>query len=341
MGSVKDLRVIQKPNRTKLGLGEFIFSDRYSVFDWGEMPDPIEKKGEALCIIGAYFFERLEERGIKTHYLGVVETGIPKRLEDLDEPGRIMRVRLLRVLKPEVKNDTYDYSIYQHERENFLIPLEVIYRNALPDGSSIFRRLKQGTLKPEDIGFKTMPIPGQYLASPILDVSTKLETTDRYLTWNEAQRVAGLNDEELEDIKYTTTLVNNLISKEVEKARLINEDGKIELGFDEHRNFMLVDVLGTPDECRFTFDGMPISKELARIFYRNSPWYIHIEQIKKKEPINWKSFVTETPSPLPPRLATLISLLYQSFCNHITKREWFDTLAFSDIISEIKEIMSL
>ncbi|HEY9760571.1 MAG TPA: phosphoribosylaminoimidazolesuccinocarboxamide synthase [Oculatellaceae cyanobacterium] len=39
----------------------FEFSDDYSVFDWGKMPDTIDNKGRALALIGAFFFERLHE----------------------------------------------------------------------------------------------------------------------------------------------------------------------------------------------------------------------------------------------------------------------------------------
>ena len=73
MGSVKDLQVIQKPTQTAMGTGRFLFSDRYSVFDWGEMPDHIEGKGAALCLMGAYCFEQLEKLGVKTHYRGLVD----------------------------------------------------------------------------------------------------------------------------------------------------------------------------------------------------------------------------------------------------------------------------
>ena len=59
MGSVKDLQIIKKPTQTAMGVGRFLFSDRYSVFDWGEMPDHIEGKGAALCLMGAYCFEQL------------------------------------------------------------------------------------------------------------------------------------------------------------------------------------------------------------------------------------------------------------------------------------------
>ena len=69
MGSVKDVKIIKKPEGNKTGFGEFIFSDKYSIFDWGEMPNLIMNKGKALCIIGAYFFEKLEEREIRTHYI--------------------------------------------------------------------------------------------------------------------------------------------------------------------------------------------------------------------------------------------------------------------------------
>ncbi|MEZ4537053.1 MAG: phosphoribosylaminoimidazolesuccinocarboxamide synthase, partial [Cyanobacteriota/Melainabacteria group bacterium] len=37
----------------------FEFTDDFSVFDWGKMPDSISKKGLSLALIGAYFFETL------------------------------------------------------------------------------------------------------------------------------------------------------------------------------------------------------------------------------------------------------------------------------------------
>jgi|SRR5271163_2655818 len=34
----------------------FEFTDDYSVFDWGKMPDQIAHKGRSLALIGTYFF---------------------------------------------------------------------------------------------------------------------------------------------------------------------------------------------------------------------------------------------------------------------------------------------
>ena len=59
MGSVKDLEVRRKPTEIMMGDGVFHFSDRYSVFDWGEMPDHIVNKGASLCAISAYFYLRI------------------------------------------------------------------------------------------------------------------------------------------------------------------------------------------------------------------------------------------------------------------------------------------
>ncbi len=338
MGSVKDLVVIKEAKENESGIAQFIFSDRYSVFDWGEMPNHIKDKGKALCIIGAYFFEKLGEMDIKTHYMGLVENGKVKTLDELNEAVNIMQFKLLRVLKPQLKNGNYDYSIYKKEKSNFLIPLEIIYRNALPAGSSVFRRLKEGSISLEDLGLSKMPQPGEKLEKPILDVSTKLEEIDRYISWGEAKEIAGLNEDEVEEMKKLVMEANKLISKEVSKAGLENEDGKVEFGFDERRQIIFVDVLGTPDECRFKIDNVPVSKEIARIFYRKTEWYEEVEKAKKRDRLNWKNFVSPPP-PLPTKLEKLLAWMYQACCNEITGRKWFDVPKLREIVGEIKEFL--
>jgi len=341
MGSVKDLRVMKQAKDNESGVGQFYFSDRYSVFDWGEMPDLIKDKGKALCILGAFFFEKLESLGIKTHYQGIVQDNQVKHLADLQKPADTMQVILVNVIKPGMSGNNYDYSLYTSQARNFLIPLEVIYRNALPEGSSVFKRLKNGGLTLQELGLKEMPSPDDVLGEPILDVSTKLEVTDRYLSWDEAQKISALNDEELFRLKETTLAINKMISEYVEKVDLKNEDGKVEYAFDQNRNLMLVDVLGTPDECRFTFSGIPVSKEVARIYYRSTPWFTAIEQAKQKDRTNWKQIISTPPPSLPKRLYELISQLYQSVCNEVTQREWFSTPQLKTILYEIKEQIKL
>ena len=39
----------------------FEYTDDYSVFDWGKMPDTIANKGRSLAVMGAFFFEKLAD----------------------------------------------------------------------------------------------------------------------------------------------------------------------------------------------------------------------------------------------------------------------------------------
>ena len=286
MGSVKDLQVTKKPTASVMGEGRFLFSDRYSVFDWGEMPDHIDGKGAALCLMGAYCFEQLEKVGVKTHYRGLVDAGGKAvKLAELKQASSVMEVALVNVYKPKTTSANgkiqHDYSVYNASLRNCLIPLEIIYRNGLPEGSSVFKRLAQGKITLKDLGLDHQPKPGENLAKPIFDVSTKLEETDRYVTWAEAQKIAGLTNPELDDVKSVLLKADETITKAASNAGLKNEDGKIELAFDDKRKLMVVDVLGTLDECRFTFNGVHVSKEVARQFYKNTSWYADLEQAKK------------------------------------------------------------
>lgn len=346
MGSVKDLEVIQKPTSTAMGIGRFLFSDRYSVFDWGEMPDHIESKGAALCLMGAYCFEQLEAKGVKTHYRGLVDTnGEVVKVNKLEQPSSIMEVALVNVYRPKASTVNgkvvHDYSGYTSTLKNCLIPLEIIYRNGLPEGSSVFRRLQQGKITIEELGLDHQPTPGETLAKPIFDVSTKLEETDRYVTWVGAQKIAGLTDRELTDVKAVLFKSDETITNVASKAGLKNEDGKIELALDDKRQLMIVDVVGTLDECRFTFDGVHVSKEIARQFYKKTQWYIDLEQAKKDAEAqgiqDWKALCRSQPPKLDPKLKTIISQMYMAVANEMLNLKMFDVPKLAQVINSYKE----
>jgi len=345
MGSVKDLEVVKKPTRDTMGVGRFHFSDRYSVFDWGEMPDHIEGKGAALCLMGAYCFERLEEKDVKTHYRGLVDkSGRVLRFDELTEPTNVMEFNLVNVYKPKAYVESgklkYDYSVFTSALRNYLIPLEIIYRNGLPEGSSVFKRLEQGLVTLEELGLDHYPRAGERLAKPIFDVSTKLEQSDSYVSWKEAQQIAGLTDNEVEEIKRVLLIVNETITEIASKAGLVNEDGKIELAFDPQRRLMVVDVVGTLDECRFTYEGLHVSKEIARIYYRQTEWASEVEEAKKKAKEkgveDWKSLVNVKPPKLEPKLKTLISQVYMAAANEFTGRKMFDVPRLLTLVKEFK-----
>jgi phosphoribosylaminoimidazole-succinocarboxamide synthase len=103
-----------------------------------------------------------------------------------------MEVNLVNVYKPQTRavhgKLEYDYSIFTPNLKNYLIPLEIIYRNGLPEGSSVFKRLEQGKVTLKDLGLDHQPEPREHFAKPLFDVSTKLEETDRYVTWKESEK---------------------------------------------------------------------------------------------------------------------------------------------------------
>jgi phosphoribosylaminoimidazole-succinocarboxamide synthase len=255
-----------------------------------------------------------------------------------------MKIDLVNVFRPKVftKEDRsqYDYSMFNPSLKNYLIPLEIIYRNGLPEGSSIFKRLEQGLITIEDLGLDHYPRPGERLSKPVFDVSTKLEEKDRYLTWDQAQEIAGLTAEEVEDVKALLLTVNNMITQIALKADLENEDGKIELAFDPERRLMIIDVVGTLDECRFTYNGLHVSKEIARQFYRKTNWYTDVEEAKKKAEMegvkDWKKLCKSDPPKLDPALKRIISEMYMATSNDLTERKMFDVPTLADVIEEYR-----
>jgi phosphoribosylaminoimidazole-succinocarboxamide synthase len=347
MGSVKDLEIIKKPTKNVMGVGRFHFSDRYSVFDFHNvMPDEIQGKGAALCLMGAYCFERLEEKGIKTHYRGLLaQNGKIVTVEELEQPSDIMEINLVNVLKPKAfiheGKLEYDYSAYSSNARNCLIPLEIIYRNGLPEGSSIFKRLEEGVLTIGQLSLDHYPKAGERLAKPVFDVSTKLEKKDRYLTWKEAQKVAGLSDEEVEEVQALLLRIDKMITQIALKADLENEDGKIELAFNPERKLMVVDVVGTLDESRFTYNGLHVSKEIVRQFLRKTEWYEDIEKAKRRAEIegleDWKKLLKSSPPRLDPTLKSLVSEMYMATANELIEKKMFDVPNLPEVMEKYKE----
>ncbi len=334
MGSVKDLSIVEKPTDDKLGFGFFEFSDRYSVFDWGEMPDHITNKGSSLAIITSHFFEILKKRGIPNHYLGAVVDGETNDFIKVVKPFNKIKVKLVRVVKPEIKNNEYDYSVYKNISKNFLIPMECIYRNSVPEGSSFWERYNKGEIK-----YEYEITPNVPLEKPILDVSTKLEETDRYMSWDEAKEISNLDSDQIEEIKSLLSNVSNIITEETKKANIINQDGKLEFAMDDKGFIMVVDALGTLDECRFLFNEIALSKEILRKHYRKSKWYKEVKKAKEKNFKDWKSGVKSEPDPLPAPLKKAVSQMYQSVANLISGKEFFDVPSLDKIVKKLSGLV--
>ncbi len=137
-GSVKNIHSVREPKGNRPGRYVFEFTDDYSVFDYGKMPDRIRGKGSAIAMMSACLFEamedpsawralfrrgkvweraggrtgrdrlrrstigrRLTEQGLRSHYLGLVDNeGRCVRFNKLRAPTNKLLVRAVPVPSP-------------------------------------------------------------------------------------------------------------------------------------------------------------------------------------------------------------------------------------------------
>lgn len=350
-GSVKNIR--GKPGKSPY---LFEYSNRYSVFDWGHMPDQLTGKGKSLAFMGWLFFkllenpdswknwnppssviatpllEQLRKEGCRHHAFGLTTL----RNEPLPdgEVSEVLAVHPVAVLRPEAKTQqnklSWDYSPYQQKPTNCLVPLEVIFRFSLPPGSSLLSRANDMQYC-QDIGLKKSPKEGDVFAVPVVEFSTKLESEDRYLSYPEARTISGMNEPEFQHLKNLVILLSLRLKDFFKEVDIELLDGKFEFAFvaapsSDQRNFMLVDSIG-PDELRLMYQGHQLSKENLRTFYRKTPWYDAVNKAKKlaqeRGEKNWKRICREElkslPPPLTPALKESIEMMYQALANTLSE----------------------
>ena len=342
MTSVKEIHVEADATDDALGRGSFVFTDAYSVFDWGQMPDPIPEKGASLCAMGAGNFELLEAEGVPTHYRGVVDPGSEKlaRLGDVSEPPREMAIELAAV--PDLPHDgrRYDYDAYHAAAgSNYLIPLEIVFRNTVPVGSSLRRRSE-----PADHGldYDDWPEEAVDLPEPVVEFTTKLESSDRHLEAEEADAVAG-PDVSISDLRAVAREVNRLITDRAAEAGLVHEDGKIEC-IAVSGEVRVADVVGTFDENRFAYDGQEVSKEVLRQYHkRTQPDWVEAvaaakREAKRRDVADWKSLCERAPEPLPADVIQVARDLYAGGANAYLDRDLFEAPSLAEAVEAVRSL---
>lgn len=302
----------------------FEFSNRYSVFDWGGMPDELAHKGECLSYMANLFFEKL---GCLHHGIGTVDE--KQNLTDKLTP--FYKVKAVQVHKPEFNEGVWNYDSYKDSPKDCLVPLEVIFRFGVPNGSSLLKRVgNEGYLN--ELGLAVAPKVGDTFEEPIIEYSTKLETTDRYISLDDASLIAGLTKNESLKLKKLCISLSKKLKTIFNDIEIQLWDGKFEFSFSKEvdsngdRDFVLVDSVG-PDELRLTYKDVQLSKETLRGFYRDSPWYHSVEKAKKLAEVrglkDWKEICTNelgmSPPPLKAEVLESVSMLYQTLANELGK----------------------
>jgi phosphoribosylaminoimidazole-succinocarboxamide synthase len=386
-GSVKDLKgpVHARVGEQSVGAVVFEYTDAYSVFDWGKMPDGLARKGEALAILAASWFEKLERpetwkefsrspealglrkgnrfgsafnelgeelqaHGLRTHYLGALPEPVaaevrPVRLGELRAPVKSIAVQQVSVVKPVVTTvlgrALPDYHPTRNAPLPRLVPLEVVFRFSLPEGSSLLDRIERDPTYLGQLGFGELKAQaGARWEFPVLELFTKLETTDRPVPLTEALSISGLSAPQLQELLFRTAWVSGCLRWLCARAGLELADGKLEWGVGAGGELMLVDAIG-PDELRILKDGVQLSKEFLRKHYRGSPWYESLTKAKEaaraQGSADWKKLVPLPPPALPAAKRELASQVYLALANQLTGKIWFpEAWSLEKVVSELK-----
>jgi len=342
MTSVKDFRVEEPATAKALGRGAFVFTDDYSVFDWGKMPDRIPDKGASLCTMGAYNFERLEAAGVPTHYRGVRHAGEVVALETAlraDAPPTEMAIDLTQVPDLPFVEGSYDYEAYHDAAgENYLVPLEIVFRNRVGVGSSLRRRTEPGD---HGLAYDEWPEGEVALEDPIVEFSTKYEEQDRYLDRDEADAIAG--PASVDTLAAVAREVNRIVTDQADRGGLVHQDGKIECLYFEGE-VRVADVVGTFDENRFSYEGNQISKEVIRQYHKRTQpeWVAAVGEAKERATAegvaDWKSLCEVAPDPLEESVIRAARDLYCAGTNAYTGQRVFDA---PDIASAVAAVQGL
>lgn len=333
----------------------FEFTDDYSVFDWGKMPDTIPAKGAVLARLSALFFEKLQNAHEWQRYFATAEGhrlqedlflratskdranqlisilqvhGLRTHFKDFDG-GRELLVKKIAVHQPS-KNTALGLNYYSYPEAleaPFLIPLEVVFRFEVSAGSSFIKR-----------NYDRAFTVGDRFQTPFVETFTKLEPQDRALSTSEAFAISGLNAEQFEDLYFKTSLVAGILKYWFADVGLHLVDGKLEWGLTTNGDIMLVDAMG-PDEMRLEKQGWQLSKEVLREYYRQTPWYREVEMAKanaeRQGVQDWKSLVSAPPV-LPMRFKTLISEMYQALFNELSREKVFACPDLGSVVAEMK-----
>jgi len=324
----------------------FEYSDRYSIFDWGAMPNHIHQKGEALTFFAEFFFKFLEDRNNWAHWSGVnypLALSTEKLLAQLKATGvqhhgigRVTKNRYavnpVKILHPKAQAIGWDYTDYQSTPLETLVPLEVVFRFGCPAGSSLPQRLAADEKYCRELGIEDIPKTNEIFKKPIIEFSTKLEQTDRYISYSEARQLAALTEQEFAKLKDLTELIAHRLKDLFAQVGVQLWDGKFEFAFAAsatagERDFLLVDSIG-PDELRLTYRGISLSKENVRQLYQGSEWEKNVKKAKElahaRGAKNWKEICIQELGSTPEQLAEndieRLSMIYLSLANALAEK---------------------
>lgn len=308
VGSTKNLRLVKKITAKAPGVFRFEFTDDYSVFDYGKMPDRIPNKGASAAMMSAFLFEeiskpstwkafaaqggldavknkklraelagspvlkKLMKSGFPTHYKGIVnEKGEAVPLAKLKGVSNILEVAAVRIIRPNV-------VVVGGKRLYNYSDTTAGLTNHLVPLECVFRF---GMPKGSSLVSRLQNLPGYAeelglakakeggrLPRPVVELFSKLEPADRFLNFETAMNFAGLTGDEFITLLHATLLVALWLKVRFAAIGIELHDGKFE--FLRLAGSLALGDAVTPDELRLTYKNLQISKEPLRQFHHKN-----------------------------------------------------------------------
>ena len=261
-----------------------VATDRLSAFDC-ILPTPIERKGEVLTAISAFWFEKL--RGITSNHL--ITTDISEM------PGAIAST-------PELRGRS------MLVRKTNVFPVECVVRGYL-EGSGWKDYQATGTICGHDLpsGLKQC----DKLPEPIFTPATKAATGhDENITESQFAEIIG--EDSANYLRATSLAIYKSASEYAATRGIIIADTKFEFGTDNNGEVLLIDEVLTPDSSRFwsarTYEPGHAQPSFDKQFVRE---YLETLDWNKQPPA----------PPLPPDIAAATTARYLEAFRLLTGKE--------------------
>ncbi len=270
---------------------------------WQEVKSAVESAdgldGSIRKLLLEDTIDKLTASGAVTHHCGMVDAQSGEVMHDglPENESAFNIVRRYKIEKPELssflRHSVYDYSKFKSLDRN-VVPLECIVRFGITSGSSVFRKyLKLSDVQrrsfEKELGSDGELQAWQYLATPIVDFTSKYEPEDRAVTKQEALNMSGLDAGAFSEMGKLAVLGGWAVRVLVEKMGLQLWDLKWEFARDGE-DLVFVDTIDT-DSFRATSilnDGddrfiVHYNKQAMRDYYgiAHADWLAAVDDAKR------------------------------------------------------------
>ena len=314
-GSVKNLR-------GKSGVNPYIieFSDRYALYDWGDMPEDLQGKAEAMAFLAWFFFDHL---GNPANWQ---DTGMFKGMENSARLKRLAQEGLPHHMIGLAGGDLRPLSL---DRE-ILSPSKLLLVKALhyPDDP----------VRDDEPADRVLPFAVQFTfdGTPSDKLAVAYIATDDGSVLSPTTAIAKgkLSAVELDELETLAKLVALRLRATCGGIGADLVQGTLHFAVTGSagaapRDFMLVDALG-PDDLSMYVRNVAMSQDVLQHAYRGSNWLAAVEKAKamatERGERDWKRICIEELKAHPPLLSPMVKekavMVYKSLARELSQRHY-------------------